>query len=174
MLTRIAITVGIVVMITIIGYLKEIKEIKDLNESHDYLVDYRNKLIKYAKDNDKDSFVYISMHSTKAQGMLGLDGILDKIKFPFENGYHTNIPVLALVPNLQTCRDHGLESQCIDTVYIIESVFLRSIGHYEDIVEQHKRSFKNPLLHFANGFHYLFCLKYQKGTQVLLQSQTKH
>jgi len=108
MFVRICVIIGVFVVIALCGYIKQRKREKRLIEHRAFLVDYRNRFVEYANHGDQEAYQFLNQHMSKAQHYMGTIGILDKLRLPFENVYHVNVPVLSMLSHIASYRDNHL------------------------------------------------------------------
>ena len=158
MLARMSVVIGIFIVIAICGFLKQKKRKNTLIERHAFLVDYRNQFIEYANHSDSKAYQFLNQHMTKAQDYMGSVGIIDKLRLPFENVYHLNVPVLAMLSHIASYKDNQLSfNECARG---IDDALTRAVGDHEDAIERLEKKIRNPFYCFYAGFNAAFSLPF--------------
>lgn len=158
MLVRIGIFIGSFIVIAICGYMKQKKRRNALINHCDFLVNYRNQFIQYANESDPEAYRYLNQHMTKAQDYLGAVGIIDKLRLPFENVYHFNVPVLAMLSHIASYKDNDLPYN--EYARMIDDTLTRAVGDHEDAIECLGKKIHNPFYCFYIGFNAFFSLPF--------------
>lgn len=158
MLTRMSIVIGIFIAIAICGFFKQKKRKNTLIDRRAFLVDYRNQFIEYANRSDLKAYQFLNQHMSKAQKYMGAVGVLEKLRLPFENGYHLNVPVLAMLSHIATNKENDLPYS--DYSRMIDDALTRAVGDHEDVIERLAKKLRNPFYCFYVGFNAVFSLPF--------------
>ena len=158
MLIRLSIVIGIFIAIAICGFVKQKKRRNALLSHRAFLVDYRNRFIEYVNRTDLTAYQFLNQHLSKAQKYMGSIGILEKLRLPFENVYHVDVPVLALLSHIATNKENNLPYN--DYARMIDDTLTRAVGDHEDAIERLEKKIRNPFHCFYIGFNAIFSLPF--------------
>lgn len=158
MFVRICVIIGVFVVIALCGYIKQRKREKRLIEHRAFLVDYRNRFVEYANHGDQEAYQFLNQHMSKAQHYMGTIGILDKLRLPFENVYHVNVPVLSMLSHIASYRDNHLSYN--EYARMIDDTLTRAVGDHEDLIDRLEKKILNPFYCFYVGFNMIFSLPF--------------
>lgn len=154
----ILIIIGMLFLITVIGFFTIYKRLKSFQEDFEFAFDYRDKFVSFANtflstynqfsrngtiDNEK--YVWLTKYVTKIQTELGPFGIMDYIA-SFQRYQVKNYQII--VNSLPKFRDQSIDKFEINSV---DDCLLRYIGNLEEVINQIKRKIKNPIIWFQEG-----------------------
>ena len=153
MTIRILIGVGIFLLISIVGLLNQILITKNLIKNRNFLVDYSNMFVKYAKQNGSSHFDYLVSNLDQAQAALGAHGFASVCR-PFESFYRNGVPVLTLLMDINDERNssYDMSRPYID---LIHSALTIAIGASDLVIKNSQRNLYNIFINFYKGFNWI-------------------
>jgi len=145
----------------VIGFIKKfmslMKFVTDLDFLHDYnekYVDYLNKYLGKRVNSEEENNLYVELisKSTKAQRLLGSDGLISYK--PAGAGYmYNNYQIL--VNTVQALRNPSLMSEEFSWV---NNLLIMKMATYKDIMNEIRGDMKNPLILLREGVQFFVTL----------------
>ena len=158
MLIRVLIGFGIFLGIALIGVAEQIFTAIKRNKEREFLAKYNENFYKYIQNKDYESYNAMILEMNKAQSLLGYNGFAS-IRFPYENGYHSNVPILTLLLKIEEERNLTISEPALYIQYI-QVAISRTIGDYNSQIESIRKSITNVLIDFYKGFNWLLSLPF--------------
>jgi hypothetical protein len=151
MLNRIFIGLGVFVLISIIGIIDQVVVLSKRKKETDFIIQYLESL-KKIYNGDSTQYGFIMENYNKAQRLLGVNGIIAKLRLPFEKGYHINVPVLNLLSDMLD-KSYYNEDSSRESYNMICQAFLRTLGDYNEAQNKLINGIKNIFVDFFKGFN---------------------
>jgi len=152
------------VVLLVIGATKQFIFLRSLAKQHKLAHTFLSKFIEWCNGQGQDHPLYnwILSKSEVVQAALGNSGLMN-IRRPFENGYHTNVPILLnSVPEIRNAFHNDLLSENsisqANLAFSIQSVdgcLRRHIGSQGEQLHREKLRLFNPLVWFGGGIAWL-------------------
>lgn len=177
MLDRVLIGLGVFIIIALIGFFVQLIPALRIVKEREFLEKYSDHFFDYVKNKNYDSFSSLLLEMNETQRLIGRNGYVS-IQRPFENGYHTNIPITSLIPQIEEERkmEYGDPDFYIRTVQV---AIISTIGDYNFHIEATKKEMFNIFVDFYKGFNWLLSLPFVilgylfTGNNVFLTSKHK-
>jgi hypothetical protein len=159
------------ISMVVIGLVRQLYVLRRKASQLDLACEFLNKFIEWCNSRTQDHALYDWMlrKSDAVQIMLGAGGLMH-LRRPFENGYHTNIPIILNgIPDIQNeWRNQWRNDQTIHSyTQAIDGCLRRFIGSTEEQLGRERTRFFNPLVLFCGGVAWLMELP------LLILSETK-
>lgn len=159
-------SIVIVVIVLIIGFVQVWSSYKDLKRRRDLVVEFGNKFSEFAKQQEFDNQLYfwLTQNSVTVQSELGSLGIV-AYKPPAANYMIENYPIIVnLIPELRRdktdnrmFRDMAIYQEhanmCLD-------VLIRYLGLLEKWLKEATNDLRNPLIWLRNGFKRFYSYRF--------------
>lgn len=153
--------VGILFVLMLIGFIKEVISFMKFSKDLDFLDDYNKKYVKYVNsylgkriNSDEENKLYgeLISKSPKAQRLLGRDGLISYQ--PAGASYMYN-NYQALLNTVQSLRNPVLMSEEFNWV---NNLLVMKMATYEDIMNEIRNDMKNPIKLLREGVQFFVTL----------------
>ncbi|GAB4108546.1 MAG: hypothetical protein Kow00105_15870 [Phycisphaeraceae bacterium] len=143
-----------------LGLIRQLLILRKKVVRHDLATEFLDKFLEWCEGNARDHSLYNWMihHSDTVQAMLARSGLVC-LRRPFENGYHTDYPViLNAIPEIHRMYGNNLlrlDDNCRTMIQLVADCLRRFIGRTEEQYRRERMRLFNPLVLFCGGVAWL-------------------
>ena len=157
----------LIILLIIIGIVKQVFSFIKLKKSLSFTVNYREKLISLintlfsTKKLDDEIYYDLTESVKRMQQELGEDGIFAYFVDHLSGIQTTNYQYLInFLPSLRNIEFNNLliMDRYKDSIHYCDDMFVRHIGTIKDNIRDVKKSFFNPFLCFSFGVKFIIAL----------------
>ncbi len=152
------IIVSCILIIMIIGFIKERIELNEKMKEISFAKDFNNTFIAFigSKITDMNKYQFLIYNSNKMQNLLGTQGILASMKPPYANYILNNYPIILNgISDIKKYADIGISDNTINGyIQLVNDSLIRFIGSNEMNCEIREKNIYNPLVLFLAGIQF--------------------
>lgn len=150
----------IVFLAVVIGFIKVLVNLHQINENHSFTVDFINKFRLFCnrlngeRTYDSEAYEWLVLKSSKMQRLMGGMGILS-YRPAFANYIHNNYPVILNgIPSIREAHfqlGFGADAH----MSMVDDSLLRYAGARETLLEIAQKEARNPLIWLREGVRFI-------------------
>lgn len=160
------ITIIAIISVCIIGLIRKLFYINDLNKRHDFLTEYNNKFVdlinkKLNGSFDQEEYMWLTKNVNKMHNELGAMAFvdyIDRLKGIKVTNYAFLLNFLPQIQQENYFRNSIMDKNFSDSAKACTDMFIRHDGDLSEWKERSKKEIYNPFSLFGEGLKYILQL----------------